>query len=120
MNNKIQNYIWVDDKIIDQRKRVNNLMVKNPVFYNTATRLDIMVYQLGEAVKFLKIYAPVYKGTLDAGYIAEGNLSLCNLMIQTELLCVANGWNLDEIRHVGYEHLLIKMKEVHEKGGKII
>lgn len=75
--------------------------------------------QFGEFVKFYKVYSKAY-GYLSDGYKAEARLSLANILIQLEMLCISEGLDIDTLRDEGYEHLLDKIEEVEAKGGKMI
>ena len=111
-----------DGNVIEHTKRIKGFLIRNSVFTDWKTRLDIMTYQLGEAVKFYKVYGKAYAdddGKVK-GYESEGMLALANLIVQFELFCVSKNINFNELRDLGYEHLQVKAKEVHEKGGKMI
>ena len=114
--------ICINNIVIEHTKRIKTLIIRNEVFKDWETRLDIMTYQFGEACKFFKVYNKAYSSqpNVAKGYEAEGKLALANLIIQLEIFCVIKNINFDELRDLGYEHLKIKMQEVHEKGGKII
>ena len=108
--------------VIEHTKRLKGLITRNEVFKDWETRLDIMTYQFGEACKYFKVYNKAYSSQPDVakGYESEGKLALANFVVQLEMFCVVKGIDFNELRDLGYEHLQIKMKEVHEKGGKII
>lgn len=108
------------DKIdFNQTVRIHELFDKYPQFKDKETRIDIITYQFGEFVKFYKVYSKAY-GYLSAGYKAEARLSLANILIQLEMLCISDGLNIDTLRDEGYEHLLDKIEEVEAKSGKMI
>jgi hypothetical protein len=108
--------------IIEHTKRLKALLIRNGAFTDWETRLDIMTYELGEAVKFYKVYSKAYgeDENIVNGYEAEGMLALSNLTVQLEMFCIRKGIDFNELSDLGYEHLLLKMKEVHEKGGSMI
>lgn len=114
--------IIIGQDVIEHTKIIKGLLVRNEVFKNWETRLDIMTYQFGEACKFFKVYNKAYAGDDGKvkGYELEGMLALANLTVQLELFCVSKNINFNELRDLGYEHLQVKAKEVHEKGGKMI
>lgn len=111
-----------DGNVIEHTKRIRSFLVRNSVFNDWKTRLDIMTYQLGEAVKFYKVYGKAYADDdgKAKGYELEGMLALANLTVQLELFCASKNIDFNELRDLGYEHLQVKMKEVHENGGKLI
>lgn len=106
-------------KLINQTVRILDLFNKYPALKNKSVRISIMVYQLGEFNKFYSIYAKAYSKLSDA-YKAESRLCMSNLLIQIELFCISNGWDVNVLRDEGYTHLVDKIKEVESKGGKII
>ena len=105
--------------VILQTVRILELFDKYPQLKNKDTRIDIMTYQFGEFTKFFKVYGKAY-GHLSDAYTAEARLCLANLLIQVELFCISQGWDINVLRDEGYEHLLDKIKEVEAKGGKMI
>lgn len=111
-----------DGNVIEHTKRIKSFLVRNSVFNDWETRLDIMTSQLGDAVKLYKVYPKAYADNDGKvkGYELEGKLALANFIVQLELFCIVKGIDFNELRDLGYEHLKIKMKEVHEKGGKMI
>ena len=109
----------IDSFDFTQTVRIHELFGKYPQFKDKDTRIDIITYQFGEFVKFFKVYSKAY-GYLSAGYKAEARLSLANLLIQLEMLCISNGLDINVLRDEGYEHLLDKIEEVEAKGGKMI
>ena len=111
--------LLIGKKVLLQTVRILDLFKKYPQFKNKDTRIDIMTYQLGEFVKFFKIYAKAY-GYLSSAYEAEARLALSALLIQIELFCISQGWDINVLRNEGYEHLLDKIKEVEAKGGEMI
>lgn len=108
--------------VIEHTKRLKSLITRNEVFKDWETRLDIMTYQFGEACKFFRVYNKAYASqpNIAKGYETEGKLTLANFVVQLEMFCIVKGINFDELRDLGYEHLKVKMEEVHKKGGKII
>ena len=114
--------IVINNVVIDHSKRIRGFLIKNEVFKDWETRIDIMTYQFGEACKFFKVYNKAYSSqpNIAKGYETEGKLALANFVVQLEIFCATKGINFDELRDLGYEHLKIKMQEVHDKGGKII
>ena len=106
-------------KVLLQTVRILELFDKYPQLKDKNTRIDIMTYQFGEFTKYFKVYAKAY-GHLSDAYTAEARLCLTNLLIQIELFCVSQGWDINVLRNEGYEHLLDKIKEVEAKGGKMI
>jgi len=106
-------------KLIHQTVRILELFEKYPQFRNKDTRIDVMTYEFGEFTKYFKVYAKEYE-VLSAGYIAETRICLAALLIQIELFCVSNGWDINTLRNEGYEHLIDKINEVEAKEGKII
>lgn len=111
--------LLIGRKVLLQTVRVLELFDKYPQFKNKDVRIDLMVSQLGEFVKFFKIYAKAY-GYLSSAYEAEARLSLSAVLIHIELFCVAHGWDINMLRNEGYEHLLDKIKEVEAKKGEMI
>ena len=111
--------LMIGKGVILQTVRILDLFEKYPQLKDKDTRIDIMTYQFGEFVKFFKVYAKAY-GHLSDTYTAEARLALSNLLIQIELFCVSQGWDINVLRNEGYEHLLDKIKEVEAKGGEII
>ena len=111
-----------DGNVIEHTKRIKSFLIRNSVFTDWETRLDIMVSQLGDAVKLFKMYPKAYADNDGKvrGYELEGMLALANLTVQLELFCISKNINFNELRDLGYEHLQVKAKEVHEKGGKMI
>ena len=111
-----------DGNVIEHTKRIRSFLVQNSVFNDWETRLDIIVSQLGDAVKLFKVYPKAYADNDGKvkGYELEGMLALANLIVQLELFCASKNINFNELRDLGYEHLQVKAKEVHEKGGKMI
>ena len=112
------------DKTIDEYDytpiaKINKLLTEYPQFKDISTRIDVMTYEFGEFTKYFKIYAKAY-GHLSDGYTAEARVCLAALLIQIEMFCVSYGWNMNELRAEGYEHLRDKIEEVKAKGGKMI
>jgi hypothetical protein len=109
----------IDSFDFTQTVRIYELFGIYPQFKDKETRIDIITYQFGEFVKFYKVYSKAY-GYLSDGYKAEARLSLANILIQLEMLCISEGLDIDTLRDEGYEHLLDKIEEVEAKGGKMI
>lgn len=111
--------LLIGKKVLLQTVRILELFDKYPQLKDKNTRIDIMTYQFGEFTKYFKVYAKAY-GHLSDAYTAEARLCLANLLIQIELFCVSQGWDINVLRNEGYEHLLDKIEEVEAKGGKMI
>lgn len=111
--------LLVDRKIILQNIRILKLLEKHPQFKDINTRIDIMIYQLGEFTKYFKVYAKAY-GHLNKGYESEARMCMASLLIQIDMFCVSKGWDIDRLRNEGYCHLLDKIKEVEAKNGEMI
>ena len=109
----------VDKFNFNQTARIHKLFDKYPQFKDKDTRIDIITYQFGEFIKFYKVYSKAY-GYLSDGYKAESRLCLANLLIQLEMLCISNNWDVDTLRDEGYQHLLDKIEEVEAKNGKMV
>lgn len=111
--------LLIGRSVILQSVRILDLFDKYPQLRNKDTRIDIMTYQFGEFTKYFKVYAKAYRH-LSSGYKAEARVCLSSLLIQIEMFCISNGWDINVLRNEGYEHLLDKIKEVEAKNGKFI
>ena len=98
-------------------------MDENPNLYNTDMRLWILQQQLGGLSKYFKVYPTAYannKEIVKAYKEGEAKICMTNILIQLDLFCTSVGWNVDNLRYEGYQHLIDKIVEVKAKGGKII
>ncbi|MGP8322433.1 MAG: hypothetical protein ACT6FG_00325 [Methanosarcinaceae archaeon] len=111
--------LMLGKSVILQTCRILVLFKKYPQFEDINTRIDVMIYEFGEFTKYFKVYAKAY-GHLSAGYKAEARVCLAALLIQIEMFCISNDWDINVLRNEGYEHLLDKIEEVEAKGGKMI
>ena len=111
--------LMIGKKVLLQTVRILELFDKYPQLKDKNTRIDIMTYQFGEFTKYFKVYAKAY-GHLSDAYTAEARLCLANLLIQIELFCISQGWDINVLRNEGYEHLLDKIEEVEAKKGDVI
>jgi hypothetical protein len=109
----------IDGVAIRHTQRIGTFLMRNPVFQNWETRLEIMGYELQDAIKMYKVYAKAFP-TKSIGYEQEGKLALASVLIQLEMFCVQRNINFDELRNLGYERLMAKCSEVHDSGGKMI
>lgn len=101
---------------------VTDLMDENPNLYNTDMRLWILWQQSGGMSKYFKVYPTAYannKNIID-GYLSEARICMMNMLIQIDLFCIANKWDVDKLRYEGYQHLVDKITEVKANGGNII
>ena len=104
---------------IEHTQRIKTFLMRNPVFQNWETRLEIMGYEIQDALKMYKVYAKAFPEK-SIGYEQEGKLALSAVLIQLEMFCAQRGIDFDELRDLGYQRLLAKSAEVHKKGGKMI
>lgn len=109
----------IDGEGIKHTQRIKTFLMRNPVFQNWETRLEIMGYEIQDALKMYKVYAKAFPEK-SIGYEHEGKLALAAVLIQLEMFCAQRDIDFDELRDLGYHRLLAKSKEVHEKGGKMI
>ena len=119
----LNNLSKLETKFILHELNVLDLMDENPNLYNTDMRLWILQQQLGGLSKYFKVYPTAYannKEIVKAYKEGEAKICMTNILIQLDLFCTSVGWNVDNLRYEGYQHLIDKIVEVKAKEGKII
>lgn len=87
-----------------------------PTSDNIMFRLNIIGYEFGDLQRAL-VYAKRFPDDKikQKGYYAEGKLALADMLTMLQMLCISLGWNFEELRKLGVEHLRERQHEFIEQ-----
>jgi hypothetical protein len=95
---------------VEKAKEFRTKEPKAPIFF----RLSVIAYELGDLHR--DIVFMVRFPSEKAAHLANAKLSLADLMTQLTLLCDELGFDEDEIRSLGWEHLKERYNEFKRRG----
>lgn len=103
------------DKLLVELKR------NEPTSDNKFFRLAIIAYEMGDLNRSI-VYAERFKDDEKAriAHLANGKLALADALTQMYLLCESVGWNFNDLRKLGAEHLKERQEDFKRQGWRDI
>jgi len=97
---------------------LNILKAQEPDSDNLFFRLAIIDYELGDLARAI-VYSERFtkKAMFRDGFkdksviLTEGKLAMADVLTQLHLLCISLGWNFEELRELGAQHLEERQKD---------
>ena len=111
----------VIEDVSDVDKLLIQLKKNEPTSDNQFFRLAILMYEMGDLNRSI-VYAERFKNDEKAriAYLANGKLALADALTQLHLLCQSVGWNFNDIRKLGVEHLKERQEDFKKQGWREI
>ena len=111
----VTEYVGDVDKLLIQLKK------DEPTSDNQFFRLAIIAYEMGDLNRSI-VYAERFREDENArtAYLANGKLALADALTQIYLLCESVGWDFNELRKLGAEHLKERQEDFKKQGWKEI
>lgn len=105
----------------DIDKLLIELKKNEPTSDNQFFRLAIIAYEMGDLNRSI-VYAERFKNDEKAriAYLANGKLALADALTQLHLLCQSVGWNFNDLRKLGAEHLKERQEDFKKQGWREI
>lgn len=105
----------------DVDKLLIELKKNEPTSDNQFFRLAIIAYEMGDLNRSI-VYAERFKNDEKAriAYLANGKLALADALTQLHLLCQSVGWNFNDLRKLGAEHLKERQEDFKKQGWREI
>ena len=109
------------EEVSDVDKLLIELKKNEPTSDNQFFRLAIIAYEMGDLNRSI-VYAERFKNDEKAriAYLANGKLALADALTQLHLLCQSVGWNFNDIRKLGVEHLKERQEDFKKQGWREI
>ena len=109
------------EDVSDVDKLLIQLKNGEPTSDNQFFRLAILAYEMGDLNRSM-VYAERFKDDEKAriAYMANGKLALADALTQIYLLCQSVGWNFNELRKLGAEHLKERQEDFKRQGWRDI
>lgn len=119
LENKKVNVFTDNFEELLRKERVNRRAIPNdidsqlkelkkiePTSDNIMVRLNIIGYEYGDLQRAL-VYAERFRNDdiKVKGYYGEGKLAVADMITMLHMLCISLGWNFEELRKYGVEHL---------------
>jgi len=97
------------------------LKKNEPTSDNQFFRLAILMYEMGDLNRSI-VYAERFKDDEKARitHLANGKLALADALAQIYLLCQSVGWNFNDLRKLGAEHLKERQEDFKRQGWRDI
>ncbi len=106
-------------------KELIELKKNEPSSDNEFFRLAIMDYELGDLARSL-VYSNRFNESNKVQYgsnwispeviLSNGKLAMADLVTQLHMLCLSLGWNFEDLRELGLEHLRERQKDFERDG----
>lgn len=113
------------DNITEDASDVDRLLIElkknEPTSDNQFFRLAILAYEMGDLNRSI-VYAERFKNDEKAriAHLANGKLALADALTQLHLLCQTVGWNFNELRKLGAQHLKERQEDFKRQGWREI
>lgn len=109
------------EDVSDVDKLLIQLKKNEPTSDNQFFRLAILMYEMGDLNRSI-VYAERFKDDEKAriAHLANGKLALADALTQIYLLCQSVGWNFNDLRKLGAEHLKERQEDFKRQGWRDI
>jgi hypothetical protein len=104
---------WTNPSDLTINKHIQEILTNEPKL-SIIGRLAIISYELGDLIRDL-FYANRFPEERWA-HLANAKLSLADVFTQLSILCRELGFNEEEIRKLGWEHLRERFEEFKKRG----
>lgn len=101
------------------------LKSREPTSDNEFFRMNIIMYELGDLARAI-VYAERFRNSNEVMFrngfkdkntiLAEGKLAMADLLTQLHILCISMGWDIENLREIGVQHLAERQQDFKRDG----